>query len=185
MKIEAGIGDNSQRLCTTPEHKKLLLSNIQQRRHDETTTSSKWRPCNSNLVSLLSQNSMSYKINTYLVKSNRSTLTQKRETKFKVKGRTKHSMESNEGCIFGLAEIKTWSLKITLQKKKKLPVLSLCLSVQMIVSISRQKNYGLEYSPNTTKKQKRFLLIKYCSLFTICWTLVKTETTFTLPAILK
>ena len=60
-----------------------------------------------NLVSFLSQNSMSYKINRYLVKSNGSTLTQKRETKFKVKGRTKQSMESDEECTFGLTEIKT------------------------------------------------------------------------------
>lgn len=28
-------------------------------------------------------------------------------------------MESDEECIFGLTEIKTWSLKITVQKKKK------------------------------------------------------------------
>lgn len=69
-------------------------------------------------------------------------------------------MESDEECIFGLTEIKTWRLKITVQKKKKMPVLSLCVSVEMILSLSRQKNYGLGYSPNTTKTQKKIFANK-------------------------
>lgn len=183
MIIEAGIGDNSKRQCTTPEHNKLLLLNIQQRNHEERSTSPKWRSCNSNLVSLLSQNSMSYKINRYLVKSNSSTLTQKKESWMLSKGLS-IAWSPMKNVYLAWVKSKTWSLKTTVQKKK-LPVLSSCLSVQMVVSLSRQKNYGLGYAPNITKTQKRFLLIKYCSLLSICWSLVKNETTFILSAMLK
>lgn len=75
-------------------------------------------------------------------------------------------MESDKECIFGLTEIKTWRLKITVQKKKIAGIVIVCLSWDDFIIEQAEKLWSrifTKYHKNTKKvfANKILLIIHY------------------------
>lgn len=75
-------------------------------------------------------------------------------------------MESDKECIFGLTEIKTWRLKITVQKKKIAGFVIVCLSWDDFIIEQAEKLWSrifTKYHKNTKKvfANKILLIIHY------------------------